>query len=419
MNSDSFFLTNNTYPENAKGWIDGVFYPRVEKVVSLKNNSLKKEGDAYSISSRVWTETEETGWGVYSYEDTTAINYNLENANYEVTLALTNPTTSSYKVDIKANNIKKINNIRIDPQENKEVTFTICIINGLLSMKILPVDEATSKEMAKFEKVYIKDIYLKKLASKKPGKKPVIYLASDSTVQTYSKSFAPQTGWGEVLIKNFQKEKSENVLNPRPKVYETDDIIIENHAIGGRSSKSFLEEGRLDDILKDVKENDYVFVQFGHNDATKARPNRYVSSKEFRKYIQSYIDGVKQRKGICVLVTPVARRNCNEETGEFSISFNNYRRVMQMISEEQKIPLLDLGKESTAYLNSIGPEESKKLFLWVKAGEYPESQYAKGVEDNTHLQRKGAIIFANILARLIKEYDQDDKLDPLKEFIYL
>lgn len=419
MNSDSFFLTNNTYPENAKGWIEGVFYPRVEKVLPLKNNSLPKEGDAYIISSRVWKETEETGFGIYSYEDTTVINYNLENANYEVTLVLINPTSTAYKADIKANNIEKINNIKIDSQEKKKVTFTISIINGLLSMKILPVYRASSKEVAEFEKIYIKDIYLNKLPCNKPGKKPVIYLASDSTVQTYSQSYAPQTGWGEVLINNFQKDKSEKVHSPRPKVYETEDIIIENHAIGGRSSKSFLEEGRLDNILKDVKENDYVFVQFGHNDATKARPNRYVSSKKFRKYIQSYIDGVKQRKGICVLVTPVARRNYNEETGEFAISFNNYRRVMEMISEEQKIPLLDLGKESTAYLNSIGPEESKKLFLWVKPGEYPESEYAQGVEDNTHLQRKGAIIFANILARLIKEYDQDDKLDPLKERIYL
>lgn len=415
MKSDSFYLTQSNYNEKAKGWVDGTYYPRTEIIKELDKSSLLKEDGYYVIDSLVWTETEETGHGVYQYEDTKTFNYKLDNLNYKVNLTFANPTKEPYKANVKVNGITKLSELIVEPQSETEATFTATIVNGLLSIKILPEYTATSYEEADYKNIYIKDIDIQKLKLKKPGNKPVLFLASDSTVQTYNSSTAPQTGWGQVLIDNFKN--SENHTSPRPKVYETDDIIIENHAIGGRSAKSFIMEGRFDEILENIKENDYVFVQFGHNDATKVRPNRYVSSEDFDEYIQYFIDGVKQRKGICVLVTPVARRNYNEEVGKFRISFNNYRQVMLGLSKDQDIPLLDLGKESTAYLNTIGPEDSKEIFLWVEKGKYPDSNHAEGVSDDTHLQYKGACIFSEILAKLILEYNQDELLDPLKEII--
>ncbi|NLK75866.1 MAG: rhamnogalacturonan acetylesterase [Clostridiales bacterium] len=415
MASNIFHLTYNSYPEAARGWVDGVYYPRVEKVQSLVDADLKAGNSYYTIKSRVWKETEETGFGIFQYEETTAINYELENGNYQLTIKFTNPTDKPYKAGIKVNNIMKISDIEIGAEEQEE-TLTVCIVNGLLSLKIIPECISETYEDASYANVYVKDINIMKLPLMKPGDKPVIYLVSDSTVQSYDKNFYPQTGWGEVLIQYFQKDKSKEFISPRPKVYETEDIIIDNRAIGGRSSKSFLEEGRLDSILKNIRENDYVFIQFGHNDAYKARPNRYVSDEDFSKYLQYYIDGILQRKAICVLVTPVARRDFDEK-GKFKISFNQYREVMLKLSKEQNIPLLDLGKATTEYLDTVGPEESKKLFLWASPGEYPEGKFAEGVEDDTHLHRRGAIAFAGILAKLIKEYDKDNRLDYLKNAI--
>lgn len=416
MNSSSFYLTHNYYPSKAEGWVDGVYCPREEQIDNIEGMSLLQEKNYCIIQSRVWKEVEETGFGVYQYEDTTAINYILENANYSVIIKFSNPMEHSYKVTIKANNIIKIDNQEIC-HEDQETVFTACIVRGNLSLKILTECVSETLDEAVYENVYVKEISLKRLPMNKPGEKPVIYLASDSTVQSYDKSFYPQTGWGEVLIQYFQKNISVKYLNPRPTVYETEDIIIDNRAIGGRSSKSFLEEGRFDRILMDVRENDYVFVQFGHNDGTKARPNRYVSVSDFERYIRYYIDGIHQRKATCVLVTPVARRNYREETGKFVISFNNYRSIMLKLAKEKNTPILDLGKESSAYLNSIGPEESKKLFMWIKPGEFPDGNYAEGKQDNTHLQRRGAIEFAGILVRLIKEYDMDNRLDYLKRLL--
>lgn len=253
-------------------------------------------------------------------------------------------------------------------------------------------------------------------------KKPKIFLASDSTVQSYEKSTYPQTGWGQVLIEYFKGGEHYNdwhVPNcsyEQARCYESDSIIIENRAIGGRSSRSFIEEGKLEELLEVIEPTDFLFVQFGHNDATIERPNRYVSVEDFPSYITPYMNSCREKNVTCVLVTPVARRN-PDETGNFSISFNGYREVMMHLGKKHNIPVLDLGKYTTDYLNRYGVEESKELFMWLAPNEYPEGDYKEGLSDNTHLQLRGAKAYANILAHLIAAYDKDDKLDSLKNII--
>lgn len=413
-----YFLKTVSYEGEAKGWIDNVYLPRRE-MLSLCEE-IKTEDGITAINSRVWTETEETGFGVYQYEETSEIQIPLLNENYKVSITFVNPAATPYEACVKANGMVKTENITIGENaaasESTTVSFSIAITNGILGLRILPAFTQTKREDTIVQTVFIKDITVVKEEKKEKGDLPAIYLASDSTVQTYDSTYAPQTGWGEVLIDEFVTEGEEYQLSSL-KIYETKEIRIINRAIGGRSSKSFMAEGRLDEILTSVKPGDFVFVQFGHNDATAARPNRYVPSNEFGNYLMPYINGVRQRKATCVLVTPVARRNYNKETGEFSISFNSYRKVMIELSEKYNIPLLDLGKHSTEYLNTIGEEESKSLFMWIKEGEYPESNFKNGATDDTHLQRKGAKIFAGIVADLIRNYEKDNQLDVIKDIL--
>ncbi len=241
-------------------------------------------------------------------------------------------------------------------------------------------------------------------------KKPTLFLVSDSTVQYYEKCFYPQTGWGQVLCNEFigndklVEGESLNCSYPQARVYELPEIIIENRSIGGRSSRSFIEEGKFEEIVNVLNENDYMMVQFGHNDSTIIRPERYVSSEDFHIYIQKYIDVCKEKKAQCILVTPVARRNCGD-TEHFNISFIEYRNVMISMAKEQNLPLIDLGRVSTQYLNEIGNKASKKLYLHVEKGEYPDSDYREGVLDDTHLSEYGAKIYAHMVAELIKEND--------------
>ena len=177
---------------------------------------------------------------------------------------------------------------------------------------------------------------------------------------------------------------------------------------------------KYDDLLEDVKPGDFVLVQWGHNDATAARPNRYVSSEDFEKYLQYYVDGANQRGATCVLVTPVARRSfTTAEDGSVSFisNFEAYRQVMLKMGKEQNIPVLDLTQASIDVCNKFGEEGSKSLFLWLNAGDYPDGAYAGGVSDSTHLQYYGAYKFAQCVAELIKDYEQDNQLDGLKSLV--
>lgn len=237
--------------------------------------------------------------------------------------------------------------------------------------------------------------------------KTTIFLLSDSTVQSYEEYYYPQTGWGQVFYENFAggdrvvEKPLETCSYPQGRLYDLGDIAIENRAIGGRSSRSFIEEGKFDEAIKEVKEGDYVFVQFGHNDATIQRPERYVAVKDFHIYIKKYIEACKEKGAECILVTPVARRNC-DDGDVFNISFEEYRQVMLSMGKESGVQVLDLGKVSTEYLNLIGNERSKELYLHTKAGQY-KGAYSEGVEDNTHLSIDGARIYSKMVAGLIKD----------------
>ncbi len=404
-----------SYPDKAPGWVDKVYFPRVMTVNDEIIDGLVSEGDSdYTVfHSKVWKEVEETGYGVYFYETAANVWTKLDNTNYNVTVTLVNPSNEAYKAHIRANGILKAADVVVEAGEEKEVTFTICIFTGSVRLSLLPGHVAELSESVLEGDVYVKDINISLADAHLPGEKPSIYLASDSTVQPYGDREYPLTGWGQELHLFFKAQEEGENRHLRARTVDGPDVIIENRAIGGRSSKSFIEEGRLDEILAAIRPEDYLFIQWGHNDATAIRPNRYVAAKDFDTYIQYYIDGARQRGAIPVLVTPVARRNF-DEPGGFKISFEEYRQQMIKLSKEQNVVLLDLGKASADFVGELGPEGSKDVFMWLKPGEYPDGSYADGLSDNTHLQEYGAMNFANMLAKLIKEHEGDRQLDALK-----
>ena len=293
-----------------------------------------------------------------------------------------------------------------------------------MNLKFLGSSTATSDSDASTQTVYVSNVKVTRLATNSSASKPTIFIASDSTVQTYESNYYPQTGWGQTLAQFFGNDMKEYECEgcnfSQAQTYETENVVVENRAIGGRSSKSYVEEGKLDDLLEDVKPGDYLLVQWGHNDATSSRPNRYVSSGDFRKWLMYYINGAKQRGATPVLVTPVARYSyTTNEDGtlkSFASNFEAYRQVMLKVADEENIPLVDLTQRSIDVCNSFGIEGAKSLFLWVAAGEYTGA-YAGGASDSTHLQYYGAYKFAQCVAQGILEYDKTDALDGLKKYV--
>ena len=216
-----------------------------------------------------------------------------------------------------------------------------------------------------------------------------IHVAGDSTVQTYKDSAYPQTGWGQVLGYFFDGAR----------------VKVNNAALGGRSSRNFIEEGRLDGILKAAQKGDYLFVQFGHNDRDYSKEARYVDPKDFPKYIQQFVDAGKQKGVNVILVSPM---NLNGSRNVFSTGNNNYdaRGMMQTVAKNNKIPFVDLNMKSynlynTTYKN-IPDYVTRYLYKKLEKGEYPN--YPDGVNDGTtHFQEMGSMGHAQLICEELED----------------
>lgn len=223
-----------------------------------------------------------------------------------------------------------------------------------------------------------------------------IYLAGDSTVQSFDPVKMPYfTGWGQVLIEVLGTGTLSEVVYPEKEfpqvaVYENDDVVIHNYAIAGRSSKTFLEEGRFAPMLSKMQEGDYLLLQFGHNDANQEKPERYLTPGDYQKKIMEMVAPAREKGVICALVSPIAMREFDED-GKCKISFPEYRSAMMELAEREGLCFLDLGKATAELCTGLGAEECKKLFMWVEDR-----------EDNAHLQRRGAVEFATLLTELIR-----------------
>ncbi|MEH7222649.1 rhamnogalacturonan acetylesterase [Bacillus sp. JJ1566] len=213
-----------------------------------------------------------------------------------------------------------------------------------------------------------------------------IYIAGDSTVSDCPPNEEPRAGWGQVLHHYF-----------------LDNVIIHNLAVGGRSSKSFIDEKRLETILNEIQPNDYLFIQFGHNDQ-KQDHRRTERNSSYPFYLNQYIDGARQKNAIPVLVTSMHRRTFNDN-GRIVNSLGEYPESMIDLANEQQVTLIDLWNKSKQLYESLGPEMSKDLFLWFEPGEHPN--YPDGICDDTHFREDGAHKFASIIAKEIKENISD------------
>ncbi|MBZ5537280.1 MAG: rhamnogalacturonan acetylesterase [Acidobacteriia bacterium] len=217
------------------------------------------------------------------------------------------------------------------------------------------------------------------------AKEPITaYLAGDSTMAEKLAEKRPETGWGERLQEYFKEGK----------------VKVENHAKNGRSTRTFIEEELWQAIIDKLRRGDYVFIQFGHNDQSKEKVERYTPPEAYRANLVRFVRDVREKKAVPVLLTPVMRRRFNEQ-GEFYDSHGEYPDIVRAVAAEYRVPLIDLHRKSEQVIKQYGMEESKQLFLWLKPNE--NANYPKGVQDNTHFSPRGAGIIAGLAVEGIRE----------------
>jgi lysophospholipase L1-like esterase len=221
------------------------------------------------------------------------------------------------------------------------------------------------------------------------AQKPTIYGIGDSTMANKIQADEnPERGWGQMLPLFFN-----------------DNIIIDNRAINGRSTRSFIDEKRWDAIYKVLKPGDYVFIQFGHNDQKEKDSTRYTNPHTaFRHNLIRFVNETRAKGAIPVLFSSIVRRNFNEQ-GVLIATHGDYPLETRLVAQEYKVPFIDMEYYSELLEQSYGPEKSKQLHLHYKAGEIP--YYKEDKADNTHLSIKGATEIAKIAIEELKKTNLD------------
>jgi lysophospholipase L1-like esterase len=212
-----------------------------------------------------------------------------------------------------------------------------------------------------------------------------LFIAGDSTVQTYADtpSTSDQAGWGQMIGA---------LLSAR--------VTVDNRAIGGRTARRFIDEGRLDEIFGDIAAGDYLFVQFGTNDGNRTAtytigdetiPYFLDPATDFKTYLQRYLDGATERGAIPVLVTPPPRNSAYCTGGNGT---GGHAQAMRELGQAEGVPVLDLNARSVAYLQAICPAPVPEDFFLLRAD---------GTVDGTHFQEHGARVLAELIVAGARE----------------
>lgn len=211
-----------------------------------------------------------------------------------------------------------------------------------------------------------------------------LFLIGDSTMADKPLADNPERGWGQLLPGFFG-----------------DGVAIQNHAMNGRSTKSFIDEGRWGVVLKQLRAGDWVFIQFGHNDEKKEDPTRYAAPHDaYRKNLTRFVEEARSKGAQPVLLTPVMRRRFDKD-GKFFDTHGEYPDAVRALAKEMNVPLIDLHKSTQALIERHGAEGSKKLFLWIGPTEY--KSLPNGRQDDTHFSEYGAREVATLAVAGIRE----------------
>ena len=198
-----------------------------------------------------------------------------------------------------------------------------------------------------------------------------IALIGDSTVASYPKPPVDRpglTGWGQVFGLYFRES-----------------VEITNYAVSGRSSKSFLREGRWEPVL--AEKPNYIFIQFGHNDQPGNGDRTTDPDGDFQDNLRKYINDAQAIGSVPILVTPVARRTF--EGGRATTTLTPYADAMKQIAKERKVALVDL--------------HARSFDLYSERGDEATSDFSPSITDRTHFSRRGALEIAHLVASALPQ----------------
>ncbi|WP_339736400.1 rhamnogalacturonan acetylesterase [uncultured Sunxiuqinia sp.] len=217
--------------------------------------------------------------------------------------------------------------------------------------------------------------------------KPIdVYMVGDSTMSDKKAEVYPETGWGQVFDEFFDEQ-----------------VTVHNHAVNGRSTKSFITEGRWQTVLDSLKQGDYVFIQFGHNDQKDQDSARYTDPYgTYSQNLEKYVRESRDKGATPILLTSIVRRKF-DENGQLLDTHGDYPLAMRAVAKELDVGLIDLQKLTADLVQSMGDEPSKEVYLWTE----PNDRFPEGRQDDTHLRVVGAKKVAELVANELVKLPND------------
>lgn len=208
---------------------------------------------------------------------------------------------------------------------------------------------------------------------------PTIFIIGDSTVEDNKPPFR---GWGWALPRHVREG-----------------VTVHNHALSGRSSRSFRAEGLFAPVERDLAAGDMLLIQFGHNDE-KDDERHTDPDTTFREELWRYCEFALSRGALPVLLTPVSRRFFVGD-GDMLYTHGEYPRAIRELAAQKHTALCDLKRDSRALFLELGPEKTAELFVRLAPGENPD--FPDGHDDKTHFNAAGAAVIAGLVARELRQ----------------
>jgi len=243
-----------------------------------------------------------------------------------------------------------------------------------------------------FSKILLVLIGCSLLCFVRPHKKITLFSIGDSTMAWYDvQEWSKQNGGENYPLRGW--------MMMMPQFFKSN-VEIKDEAISGISSKSFRDEGAWKKVIDAVKPGDYVFIQFGHNDEKPDSANHTDARTSFRQNLLNYVNETKAKGANPVLFTSIARRKF-DANGKLEDTHGDYVTVVRELAKEINVPLIDLNKKTGELVEHLGPEESKKLYLYIEPGAF--TQLPEGKKDDTHLCVYGATKVAELAVQGIRK----------------
>ncbi|MCI8999084.1 MAG: rhamnogalacturonan acetylesterase [Muribaculaceae bacterium] len=248
-----------------------------------------------------------------------------------------------------------------------------------------------------------------------PADTVTVFMIGDSTMANKSLDKENQErGWGQMLP-----------------IYFDGAIKIDNHAVNGRSSKSFIDEGRWEKVREQIRPGDYVIIQFGHNDEKNKDARRYtVPGGTFDENLKKFVTETREKGGTPILMNAIVRRNFPKNNGDVAEDTDDQRKTWtknfenypsegvilvdthgkyldspRNVAKEMDVVFVDMNKLTHELVQTLGATLSKNMYMWIPAGEYEFCP--NGRIDNTHLNVLGGILVSRLavdeLAKQIPE----------------